>query len=199
MQGCTPSPLGKERGFSLIEVLVTVLVFSIGMLGIAGLSTVGRRATFDTVQRSTAAELAYALLEEMRSNNEALGVYVAAAVLGRGSRGSSEPAPDCDAAGAACTADELATHSLWAWEQMLDTGFETAAGVGTGGLVTPTACIVGPAGGVAGNYTVTMVWRGVSELADPAINACGAATGLYGTSGEFRRMAVVQTYIDPLN
>ena len=198
MQGRIQGPLGTERGFSLIEVLVTVLVFSIGMLGIAGLSTVGRRATFDTVQRSTAAELAYALLEEMRSNNDALGVYVAAGVVGRGSRGS-EPAPDCDAVGAACTADELATHGLWAWEQMLDTGFETAGGVGTGGLVTPTACIVGPAGGVAGNYTVTIVWRGVTALTDPALNACGAATGLYGANGEFRRMAVVQTYIDPAN
>jgi type IV pilus assembly protein PilV len=196
MQGRTKGPLGKEPGFSLIEVLVTLLVFSIGMLGVAGLGGVGKRATFDAVQRSTAAEIGYALLEEMRANNDALGVYVAAGVLGRGSR-ASEPAPACDAVGAACTADELATHSLWAWEQMLDTGMEASGGVGTGGLVTPTACIAGPAGAVAGVYAVTVVWRGVTELTDPALNACGAATGLYGANGEFRRMAVVQTYIDP--
>lgn len=185
-----------QRGFSLIEVLITTVVFSIGVLGISGLMTLSKRATFESVQRSTAAELGYALLEDMRSNNAALAVYLAAGPLGGGSLGA-EPAPACATAGAPCTPAELATHGLWEWEQRLDTGLETVDGVGTGGLVSPTACINGPAGGVAGDYTVTVVWRGVTELTDPAINGCGAGTGLYGAGDARRRMVVLRSYIDP--
>lgn len=186
----------RAAGFSLTEVLVSTVVLSIGVLGIAGLSTVSKRASFESVQRSTAAELAYALLEEMRTTNSALGVYLAAGPLGRGSLGA-EPAPACDAPAAVCTAAESAIHSLWLWEQMLDTGMESAGGAATGGLMTPSACITGPPGGGAGVYSVTIVWRGVTELTDPALNNCGANTGLYGPGNAFRRMAVVRSYIDP--
>jgi type IV pilus assembly protein PilV len=186
-----------QHGISLVEVLVTVLVLSIGVLGVSGLGAFGKRATFEAVQRSTAAELAYALLEEMRANKAALTtVYLIAGELGRGSLGA-EPATTCDSLGAGCTAAEFATHSLWAWERMLDSGWETAGGNDTGGLLDATACIAGPAGGGAGVYSVTIVWRGTTEMTDPAVNVCGAAGGLYGGAGEFRRMAVVQSYIDP--
>ena len=111
----------RESGFSLIEVLVSTVVFSIGVLGVAGLGAVSKRATFESVQRGQASELAYALLEEMRANKAGIAVYLAAGTLGHGSLGA-EPAPDCDAAGALCTAAQFATHSLWAWERMLDTG-----------------------------------------------------------------------------
>lgn len=185
-----------QRGFSLVEVLVTTVIFSIGVLGVAGLSVYSKRAGFDAVQRSTAAELGYGLLENMRSNSAALDVYLAAGPLGGGSQGA-EPAPTCSTAASSCTSAELAAHSLWEWEQKLDGGMESADGVGTGGLVEPTACISGPAGGVTGDYTVTLVWRGVNELADPDMNDCGAGSGLYGTDNAYRRMTVVQTFIDP--
>jgi type IV pilus assembly protein PilV len=193
----TPPDARAQRGISLVEVLVTVLVLSIGILGVSGLGAFGKRATFEAVQRSTASELAYALLEEMRGNKAAIAtVYLAVGPLGRGSRGA-EPMPACDVLGAGCTADQFAAHSLWAWERMLDSGWETAGGNDTGGLIEATACIDGPAGGGEGVYSVTIVWRGTTLISDPAVNACGAATGLYGGGGEFRRMAVVQTYIDP--
>ncbi len=82
---------------------------------------------------------------------------------------------------------------------MLDTGMESANGAATGGLMTPTVCITGPAGAFAvpGVYTVTIVWRGVTELTNPVANDCGEATGLYGTANNMRRLAVVQSYIDP--
>lgn len=186
----------RQQGFSLIEVLVTTLVFSIGVLGVTGLGAFAKRATFESVQRSLAAELAYTLMEEMRSNKAAIGTYLAAGTLGGGTVGT-EPTPACDGAGANCSAIEFAAHGLWAWEQMLDTGMETTNGNGTGGLVTPTACIAGPGGGAAGVYAVTIVWRGVTEMTDPGINACGAGGGLYGDNNEFRRMVVVRSYIDP--
>ena len=185
-----------QAGFSLVEVLVTTVIFSIGILGVTGLNAFSKRAGFDAVQRSTAAEFAFALLEEMRYNSTAINVYLAAATIGRGSLGAA-PLPSCDAVLAPCTPAQLAAESLWDLEQALDTGFETVGPVGTGGLVMPTACISGPALPGAGIYTVTVVWRGVTELSDPAINDCGAATGLYGDDNAFRRMVVIQTYIDP--
>ncbi len=186
----------RQRGFSLIEVLATTVIFSVGVLGISGLTSVSKRAGFDAVQRSTAAELAYAVLEEMRSNSQALGVYTAAGALGGGAIGA-EPLPRCNDSANPCSAAQLATHGLWELEQMLDTGWESADGAGTGGLVSPTACIVGPPAGAAGDYTVTVVWRGVTEMTDPALNGCGAGTGLYGANDAFRRMVVVQSFINP--
>lgn len=186
----------RQAGFSLIEVLVTTVVFSIGVLGVAGLGAFAKRATFESAQRSMASEMAYALLEEMRSNKGALGTYLAAGTLGGASLGG-EPAPDCDAPAVTCTAAELASHSLWLFERVLDTGLETTNGAGTGGLVSPSACITGPAGAAAGVYTVTIVWRGVTETTDSGLSACGAATGLYGAGNAFRRMAIVRSFIDP--
>jgi type IV pilus assembly protein PilV len=186
----------REGGFSLIEVLVSTVVFSIGVLGVAGLGAVSKRATFESVQRGQASELAYALLEEMRANKAGIAVYLAAGTLGHGSLGA-EPAPDCDAAGALCTAAQFAAHSLWAWERMLDTGLESSGGANTGGLVEPSACIGGPAGGGAGDYVVAVVWRGGTELTDSGLTACGAGSGLYGAGDNMRRMVVVQSFIDP--
>jgi type IV pilus assembly protein PilV len=188
--------LNQQRGVSLVEILVTTVVFSVGLLGVTGLNAVSQRASFESVQRSMASQLAYALLEDMRTNSEAIADYLAAGNLGRGSRGA-EPAPSCQDAAAPCTEQQLAQHAMWQWEQSLDGALETAGGASTGGLVSPTACIVGPVGGGAGIYTVTIAWRGSSELADPAVDNCGAASGLYGAANNLRRIAVIQSYIDP--
>ena len=185
-----------QSGLSLVEILVTTVVFSVGLLGVTGLNAISQRASFEAVQRSVGSELAYALLEDMRGNSDALLDYLAAGDLGRGSRGA-EPAPTCDDPVAPCTAQQLAIHGLWEWEQSLDGALETAAGVATGGLLAPTACIAGPVAGGAGAYSVSIVWRGTSELTDAALNNCGAGTGLYGAGNTFRRMVVIQSYIDP--
>jgi len=186
----------RQSGFSLVEVLVTTVVFSVGILGVSGLSAFSQRTGFESVQRSTATQLAYTLMEDMRFNDTALAVYLAAGTLGGNSRGP-EPVPTCNNPLIPCTPAQFAAHSLWKIELMLDTGLEISLGVGTGGLFAPNACITGPAAGAAGNYTVTVVWRGVTELTDPGLNNCGTGTGLYGPGDSFRRMVVVQSFIDP--
>ena len=185
-----------QSGVSLIEVLVTTVVLSIGVLGVAGLGAFAKRSTFEAVQRSVAVEMGYALLEEMRMNKTALATYIATATIGGGTF-ATEPSPDCDAPGANCNEAELAAHSLWLWERMIDSGMESNAGVESGGLLNPSACIGGPAGGAAGVYTVTVVWRGITEIADSGLTNCGDGTGLYGTGNAFRRVVIVQSYIDP--
>ncbi len=184
-----------QTGFSLIELLIALVVFSVGLLSIAGLQTVSKQANFEALQRTAASQIAYGLLEDMRVNGDAIDVYIAAGEIGDGSRGG-EPAPNCSGA-AVCTAAQKAAHDLWFWEQVLDGNLEMSGNNGGGGLVMPTMCIAGPVGGGPGVYTVTIAWRGTASLANNNASACGSAAGNYGAGNEFRRIMQIPTYIDP--
>jgi len=184
-----------QHGFSLLELLISLIVFSLGLLAVAGLQTVAKQANYESVQRTTASQIAQGLLEDMRTNGGAIDVYIGSGELGNGSRGA-RPVPGCSA-GAECNPAQKATFDLWFWEQALDGSLETAGGASTGGLVLPTLCLDGPPGGGAGIYRVTIVWRGSASLASQAANACGAASGNYGPQNALRRIVQIPTYIDP--
>lgn len=59
---------GRADGVSLIEVMVAVLVFSIGLLGIAMLQMRGAQFTKESGSRTSAIILARSLAESMRAN-----------------------------------------------------------------------------------------------------------------------------------
>ena len=77
----------RQRGFSLLELLVALVVFSIGLLAVAGLQTVSKQANFEGLQRTTASQIANGLLEDMRVNGDAVNTYLGAGELGGGARG----------------------------------------------------------------------------------------------------------------
>ena len=189
------SNINMQRGFSLIELLIALIVFSVGLLAVAGLQTVSKQANFESLQRTSASQIANGMLEDMRVNGDAIGVYLAAGELGGGARGG-EPAPNCSGA-SVCNSAQKATHDLWFWEQMLDGNFEMSGNTGAGGLVQPTLCLVGPAGGIAGIYTITIAWRGSASMSNGNASACGTAGGNYGAGNVFRRIMQVPTFIDP--
>jgi len=184
-----------QRGFSLIELLVALIVFSVGLLAVAGLQTVSKQSNFEALQRTAASQIAYGLLEDMRVNGDAIGTYTGAGEMGGGNRGG-EPAPNCGGT-AICNAAQKAAHDLWFWEQMLDGNLEMNGNAGAGGLVLPTLCVAGPAGGGAGIYTVTIAWRGAASMNNGNASGCGTAGGNYGAGNEFRRIMQIPTYIDP--
>jgi type IV pilus assembly protein PilV len=185
----------RQRGFSLIELLIALIVFSVGLLAVAGLQTVSKQANFEALQRTAGSQIAYGLLEDMRVNGDAIDVYLAAGEVGGGSRGG-EPAPNCSGA-AECNSAQKAAHDLWFWEQVLDGNLEMSGNAGAGGLVLPTLCVTGPVGGGAGIYTITIAWRGTASMTNGNASACGSAGGNYGAENEFRRIMQVPTYIDP--
>ncbi|MEN8177070.1 MAG: type IV pilus modification protein PilV [Pseudomonadota bacterium] len=61
----------KCRGFSLIEVLVTFIVLSVGLLGLAALHANGLKNNQSAYWRSQATFLAYGILDSMRANRVA--------------------------------------------------------------------------------------------------------------------------------
>ncbi len=206
----TPSARTREhgnarrgRGFTLIEILVSLVVLTIGLLGIAMLQLLSKRSNFEAVERTVASNMANFIIERMRANPGSLTTYAGTQespsdTLGGGSI-SSEPTPTCGASTSTCTSADLAEHDRWLLEQMLD---NTASG-----LVKPRTCLTTsvPAATTdrTGAYTVTIVWRGATELVNlSTTNTCGATSGGYDkTSGDnaYRRILAVTTYITTAN
>jgi len=57
----------RARGFSLIEVLVTLVVLSLGLMGLAGLQISALKMNQAASARSLASQYAYAMLDKIRS------------------------------------------------------------------------------------------------------------------------------------
>ncbi|HHW4680198.1 MAG TPA: type IV pilus modification protein PilV [Xylella taiwanensis] len=62
-------------GFSLIEVLIALLILGIGLLAFALLQTMNVRFTKSAQQRTIASNLAYELIDIMRSQRSVVGYY----------------------------------------------------------------------------------------------------------------------------
>jgi len=193
----------RQRGFTIIEVLVSIVIFSIGLIGVARLQVVAKQSNYDAVQRVTATAIAQDILSKLRSNAKELDTYVS----NTGSRTIqydarvSEPTPVCDSANT-CTPTQVATHDLWEVLQEINGVSELdSGGNATGGLSLATVCISAvdesgnPVSGGSAYYTVAIAWRGKAELTNPTLNTCGDATGFYGASNEYRRLLVMSTFI----
>ena len=168
----------RNAGFTLIEVLITILVAGIGLLAVAGLQAMSKKINYDAVQRTAASALAQSLVESLRGNPGALAFYVT-------NDASAVSAPvDCAAPATRCEPEALALYDLWRWSQSL-AGVEArveAEDQDAGGLVDPTGCVFD--GGVAGLYVVVVSWRGITPLEDDAPAAgdprrCGYGSGRY--------------------
>lgn len=58
-----------QCGFTLLEVLIALLVLSIGLLGLAALQTIGLKFTHESYQRTQAVIQAYDMLDRIRANS----------------------------------------------------------------------------------------------------------------------------------
>jgi type IV pilus assembly protein PilV len=150
----------RVTGFSMLETMVAAMVFAFGAIGATGMQILATEANHEAMYRTRAVYLATDLIERLRDNPEGLETYDSSAdnlwrIVGSHSI-SKEPEPDC--VSTSCTPQQLATHDLWAWEQVLDGKDVYREGVSaTGGLPSPTGCIRLPRrrSGRTGNR---MVW-----------------------------------------
>jgi type IV pilus assembly protein PilV len=180
----------EQKGFTLIEVLVTVIILAFGMLGAASIQLESKRVGFDASQRAIAAGLAQDLVERMRTNTGSLASY-AAQNIGGGK--VSEPGSRCIAS---CTGAQIASLDLWEFEQAVDgassTRVDSSGLISVDGLADPNVCIT-----VVGNdVTIAIAWRGSVAISNPTLSACGAGSGKYGASDEFRQVFSISTFIE---
>jgi type IV pilus assembly protein PilV len=65
----------RDGGMTLIEVLVTLVIISVGLLGVAAMQVATVRNNYDAFVRSQAAVLASDMLDRIRANRASLGLY----------------------------------------------------------------------------------------------------------------------------
>lgn len=104
-----------QQGFTLVEVLVTLVIFAFGMLGVAGLQITSLAGMDSAQYRSVAALKAGEMAERIRANPA--GAYAGAAGADRSCRTSHYA--DGHAAPSACAPDTMAEDDLWDWQQEL--------------------------------------------------------------------------------
>jgi type IV pilus assembly protein PilV len=61
----------RQHGVGLVEVLISIVVLSIGLLGAAALQATSLRNNHSAMQRSVATILAYSMIDAMRANDGA--------------------------------------------------------------------------------------------------------------------------------
>lgn len=182
----------NARGFGLLEVLVSLLVIGIGLLGAMALMTRGQQAEVESYQRAQALILAEDMASRINANRSAAGCYTITTNTSDGTpyAGHGSNAANLSCAGVGTTTTRAtADADLAAWDELLKGASETLDGNNAGGLVQARGCILeDPA---TEEYTIAVVWQGLSESAAPAVSC---ANGLYDEAGkDGRRRAVTHT------
>lgn len=134
--------LRAQRGFSMIEVLVTMMIIALALLGAAGLQANALRINQGGQSRVQAVFLAADLAERMEANRAGAvaGLY---AVAKSSTPSDSDSGSACDSS--ACTPSQLADFDLSQWEyavsQTLPKGSWTVTHSTTGNPSTYTIVI----------------------------------------------------------
>mgnify|MGYP001567946419 CR=1 FL=1 len=181
-------PPRRSAGFSLIEILVSLVVLLIGLLGFASLLVQANKAEMESYQRVQALILMQDIVDRINTNRKAASCYVTpnpgggSAYVGTGY--SSTPV---------CTAGSVeqqarAVADLTEWNNLLQGAAETKGGNSVGAMVGARGCVAFD--GASSQYTVTVVWQGLSDTTAPADGlTCGS--GLYGNEAKRRAVSTV--------
>ena len=110
LKSMKPSPLDRQRGITLIESLIAILIAALGILGILGVQMRTLADTQTSVRRAQAVRLIEDLSERIQTNPNGLGnldSYV--------STWGSAPSATCGTAG--CDAAKLAAYDIYQWKE----------------------------------------------------------------------------------
>lgn len=158
----------RERGISLIEVLVTLIILAVGMLGVMGLQARLQQSDMEVYQRTQALILLEDMANRLAANRNQAASYVT---------GSASPL----GVGMTCptTSSTQLERDRADWCNALQGAAESEGGGRVGAMLGGRGCVESLG---AGQYLVTVAWQGLAPLTTPpAGSACGANS--YDTAG----------------
>lgn len=196
-----------QRGFSLLEVIITMGILAVGLLGLAGLQARALNAEADSFSRAQAIMFANDMIDRMNSNLAEVKTSTAAATGYNQQSGSSvkvefgtsytndcisdiNPLLDEPAEQATCCAAKSTSvaRDLCEWDLSLKGVGEAIGTSKVGGMSGARACVFNT--GTTGIFQVDVVWQGRDIGVAPADNTCGSDTITSRRSGVSRILRV---------
>ncbi len=162
----------QQQGTTLVEILVTIVILSFGLLGIAIFQAKTQISSVESYQRAQAV----VLLEDMQARMAGHEGTAASAYVIEGSVGTGDETVDCAALAAGAARDKCE------WSQALRGASETT---GASGTLTNVGAMIGARGCITqvqaaqtgascrhGIYLVTIAWQGLHPTKAPS-QSCG--------------------------
>jgi len=142
----------RQSGFTLLEALVSVVVVSLGLLGILGMQAIGLANTHQSLERATAAIATQNITERMRANpvGFANGDYDGIAHPAAG-----QAPTDCSAQ--SCSPAQMAAFDAYQWDVRLGNILPSGRGRIT---CNDSPCTA------QSPRTVTVIWRESDRVLD---------------------------------
>lgn len=110
-------------GFTMVEVLVTIVVMAVGLLGVAGMQTASMKGNYNSYLRGQAILMVNDIADRMRVNQTGVDNNNYAAITAT----PSTPAKNC-LGSVNCTPSELASYDAWAWRTSIAAMMTSGAG-----------------------------------------------------------------------
>lgn len=149
----------RQRGLSLIELMVTVIILAVGLLGMAGLQSKLQQSEVEAYQRSQALLLLSDMANRLATNRSNAINY--------------ETDLDGVGVGSVCEAGVATQQQVdeGEWCNSLQGAAEVEDANKLGAMIGGRGCIEVLGGG---SYRISVAWQGLSPLSVPTESACGA-------------------------
>ena len=170
-----------ERGVTMIEVLITIVILTFGLLGVVGFQARMHLAQAESYHRAHAVLLMQDIVDRVNANRSNALTYVTGAPLGAGNALQN------------CAGLTSAALDLCEWNNaLLGASESTAAGQQAGGMIGARGCITNVVATMPREFVIAVTWQGLVPTVAPASTTCGQ--GLYGDD-QTRRALVTRVTI----
>ena len=174
-QACKRLRRSAQRGATLIEVLISVVILLVALLGTAGLIARSSQSEMESYQRVQALTLLQDMAARLNANRQAAACYASGATITTAGS-TSVPAPVCTVGTAA--QQSIASADLAAWGAALLGSAESNGGKTVGAMIGALGCIeaLDAANQI---YRITVAWQGLAKTTAPALRSGNGQLGNY--------------------
>lgn len=174
----------------MLEILVSILIMVVGMLGFIGLQARAQVAEVEAYQRGQALILVQDMVDRLNTNRKAAGCYTVTSqttpiTLGTGYGGT----PTCTASVGTTATRAVASNDLVEWNNALLGTTETLGGNPVGTILGARGCVSYDAATL--QYRVAVAWQGLVPTVAPTVANAAATCGLnqYGNDAQRREVS----------
>ncbi|MFN2644777.1 MAG: type IV pilus modification protein PilV [Burkholderiales bacterium] len=181
-------------GFTMIEVLISLLILTFGLLGLVGIQAMAQRSEAESYQRAQALVLLQDMVDRINVNRKVAGCYAFTPSAGTVFAGTGATAPTCGGAFGTAQQRAQADVDMAAWHNLLRGAAESLGANQVGAMIGARGCVMLDTTVNPNVYQVQVAWQGLTPTINPTSvdPKLTCATGQYGS--ELQRRVISQSF-----